>query len=169
MFPHVLVVFLFRSQHLCTTCSCVEDMKVHGMQLVAGSQSLPALSSGASASGSSVSGGGRGSARVYGLSCYLCGVKDDASDNVLPDLKRVWGYPPRSCDRPQRGQALLGVPPRISCTLQREVPDGRAAQGGLRQGRRLVQVVVLLDGARRGCDEGGRLEHGSHRLGARGR
>ena len=69
-------------------------MKVHGMQLVVGSQSLPALSSGASASGSSVSGGGRGSARVYGLSCYLCGVKDDASDNVLPDLKRVWGYPP---------------------------------------------------------------------------
>ena len=94
MSPDVLVVFLFRSQHLCTTCSCAEDMKVHGMQLVVGSQSLPALSSGASASGSSVSGGGRGSARVYGLSCYLCGVKDDAADNVLPDLKRVWGYPP---------------------------------------------------------------------------
>ena len=69
-------------------------MKLHGMQVVIGWQSPLAASSGASSSGTSESSSGRGTASVFGMTCTLCGVKDDAPDNILPDSKRAWGYPP---------------------------------------------------------------------------
>ncbi len=37
---------------------------------------------------------GRIAAVIFGQLCILCGCKDDEADNVTPDFKRAWGYPP---------------------------------------------------------------------------
>ena len=80
---------------------------------MAGSQSWPASSSGASASGSSVSSSGRGQPMVLGLVCYLCGVKGDAPDNILLDMKRVWGYPADPATGHNMGKLCLLCVPRV--------------------------------------------------------
>lgn len=87
-----------------------DDMVGKGMNVKATSGAGPSSPQQGStrSSASSVSGLSRSVvACVYGQVCLLCGVKDEEADNVLPSVRRAWGYDPDPATGRNLGQMCL--------------------------------------------------------------